>query len=449
MKIIGNLIFESLNSTGVPLSGADLIRNLLLINENENKQKKYYNEFWNPMEVNTQYKVTHYIEDYLTMKDRKTPKIDSQDIYNAFKEYSTRNFRQHEIETLLKDLLKFSIIWNKIAFSNDENVDIQNALKKLSKLDITVTYPFLLEVFNDLAEKVLSSSELIDILKTTESFLFRRLICEVPTFALRDIFRLMCKEIKSKKNWRENYVDIFKHILIKKQINQRFPSNEEFSKYFISKDIYALSGKYKIYLLENLENYNNKERVDIEKLVEEGTLTIEHILPRKPKDAWKRELGKEIDEINTRLGNTIGNLTLTGYNSQMSNKAFLEKRDMEDGFKKSRLNLNKLLASLDRWDENAINRRAQNLLNDALKIWDLPKSKYQTEETEEISYDLSYSDDFTNERIDEFEILESFIKLKVGRIFCLKYVAYFTIGNPKHFRNLFMITILKKTKEFG
>jgi uncharacterized protein with ParB-like and HNH nuclease domain len=428
------LIFESLNSTGVSLSGADLIRNFLLINENEDKQKKFYTEFWNPMEVNTQYRVTHFIKDYLTMKERKTPKIESQDIYNAFKEYTSKHYKHQEIEILLKDLFKFSKIWNKIAYCNDPNIDIQNSLKKLSKLDITVTYPFLLEVFDDLNSKHLTTLEVIDILKTTETFLFRRLICEVPTFALKDIFRLACKEIKSKNDWKENYVDIFKHILIKKQLNQRFPSNDEFSKNFISKDIYSLTGKYKIYLLENLENHDNKERVDIEKLVEEGTLTIEHILPRKPKDVWKREMGDNIHEINARLGNTIGNLTLTGYNSQMSNKPFPEKRDMPNGFKKSRLFLNRLLASLDKWNEDAINRRAQNLLNVALVVWELPKSSYRTEVEEEISYDLSYSDDFTNERISEFEFLESNYKVKSWKEFLLKICSILYEWEPKAFQ---------------
>ena len=429
------LIFESLNSTGVSLSGADLIRNFLLINENEEKQIKFYTEFWNPIEINTQFKVTLFIKDYLTMKERKTPKIESQDIYNAFKEYAGNNYKHSDIEALLKDLLKFSRIWNKIAFFNDSDTDIQNGLKKLSKLDITVTYPFLLEVFDDYNNRLLNKSELLEILKTTETFLFRRLICEVPTFALKDIFRLACKEIKSKSDYKDYYVDIFKYLLIKKQLNQRLPSNDEFSKNFVSKDIYSLTGKYKIYLLENLENNNNKERVDVEKLLEEGILTIEHILPRKPKEAWKKELGDSMEGINARLGNTIGNLTLTGYNSQMSNRPFIEKRDMKDGFKNSRLFLNKLLASLNKWDEDAINRRAQNLLNVALTIWEHPKSKYQTEVVEKISYDLSYSDDFTNEKITEFEFFNDTYVVNDWKEFQTKICSILYDLEPKTFQS--------------
>jgi uncharacterized protein with ParB-like and HNH nuclease domain len=414
------LIFESLNSTGVSLSGADLIRNFLLINENESKQKKFYTEYWNPMEINTQYKVTLFIRDYLTMKERKTPKIESQDIYNAFKEYSNLKYKPSEIENLLKDLLKFSKIWDKIVYCKDSDHEIQNALKKLSKLDITVTNPFLLEIFDDFNQSLINKSEVLEILKTTETFLFRRLICEVPTFALKDIFRLLCKEIKSKPDYKDNYVEIFKHILLKKQLNQRFPSNEEFSKHFVSKDIYSLTGKYKIYLLENLENFNHKERVDIEKLIEEGTLTIEHILPRKPKDSWKKEIGEGIEELNARLGNTIGNLTLTGYNSQLSNKPFLEKRDMEHGFKHSKLQLNKLLATLNKWDEENINKRAQHLLGIGLQIWERPKSKYKASVEEDVFYDLSYSDDFTSERISEFEFFNETHQVKTWKDFMTK-----------------------------
>ncbi len=118
----------------------------------------------------------------------------------------------------------------------------------------------------------------------------------------------------------------------------------------------------------------------------------------------------------------------------MSNKPFIEKRDMEDGFKKSRLFLNKLLASLDKWNEDAINRRAQNLLNVALTVWELPKSNYRTEVEEEVSYDLSYSDDFTNERISEFEFLESNYKVKSWKEFLLKICSILYEWEPKAFQ---------------
>ena len=165
------------------------------------------------------------------------------------------------------------------------------------------------------------------------------------------------KEIKKHKNYKEHYLDILKYILMTRNGYKRFPDDDEFSEKFVQKDIYNMKGTIRLFLLEELENFENKERVDIENLISTNDLTIEHIMPRSLTSKWKRSLGDRHEVILKEYLHTIGNLTLTGYNSPMSNKLFLEKRDMEKGFKESRLFLNQNLHHLEHWNEVTIKER--------------------------------------------------------------------------------------------
>ena len=186
------------------------------------------------------------------------------------------------------------------------------------------------------------------------------------------------REIKKYDDYKDNYLEIFKYVITKKSSTQRFPDNEEFGLKVVQKDIYNF--KSKLFLLEQLENYDNKERVDVENLISNKTLTIEHIMPQKLKPIWRKSLGSNYEKIQEKYLHTLGNITLTGYNSKLSNKSFIEKRDMEKGFKESRLFLNKSLHSLGCWTEKEIINRANGLRDRALKIWTFPNSEYQSAE---------------------------------------------------------------------
>jgi len=165
--------------------------------------------------------------------------------------------------------------------------------------------------------------------------------------------------------------------LIKKDLNQRFPNDKEFRNKIITKDVYNLKGKNKIYLLEQLENYNNREKVKVEELVGDNTLTIEHVMPQTLTPDWKKELGENWIEVHEGYLHTLGNITLTAYNSEYSNRSFIEKRDMEEkGFRDSRLFLNKYLSTIEKWNEGNIKKRARKLRDRALKIWKYPSTEY-------------------------------------------------------------------------
>lgn len=403
------LIFESLNSTGLDLSEADRVRNFILMGEPSDIQEKFYNTYWYKIEKNTDYNVSNFIRDYLTIKERVIP--NKNKVYSSFKKYvydSTVN-----IEELLKDMLKFSKYYHNIVNAQTKDKNINEILYRINKLEVFVSYPFILEVYEDYDKEIINKGQLINILSTIESFILRRIICNVPTNALNKIFMNLGREVKKYQDYKNKYDVILGYILTNKKSSQRFPDNLEFENAFISKDIYNLKAKNKLYLLERLENFDNKERVNIEELVVSNELNIEHIMPQTLSAKWKEELGENYKEIHEKYLHTIGNITLTGYNSKMSNRPFIEKRDMDKGFKDSRLYLNKYISSLDSWDEGEIIKRARKLLKRGLEIWKYPDCEYQQLEiSNEKSFSLDEEDiNFTGESIVSFEMFGDYYKV--------------------------------------
>ncbi len=397
------LIFESLNSTGLDLTEADKARNFILMKESPTVQEQFYVDFWNKIEINTNYNVSNFIRDYLTIKESIIP--NKNKVYFHFKRYVLENVT--ETRLLLIDLLRFSSFYKNIINSKEQKDKISAVVNKINRIESIVTYPFIMEVFNDHNDDIISENDVISILEIIVTFVFRRLICEVPTNSLNKIFMTMGREIKKHNDYEEQYVEIFKYILTHKRLSQRMPENDEFASKIIQKDVYNFKSKNKLFLLEQLENFNNKERVDIEGLIDTNDLSIEHIMPQTLTSKWRESLGVNFAEIHDKHLNTIGNITLTGYNSSMSNKPFPEKRDMEKGFKESRLYLNKSLHELDQWNENTILDRAEALKNRALEVWKYPTSNYES--SDEILKLFTLDDDnrsFTGEKIVSFKFME-------------------------------------------
>lgn len=397
------LIFESLNSTGLELSEADKVRNFILMKENSSTQEIFYSNYWNKIEINTNFRVSDFIRDYLTLKERIIP--NKSKVYIHFKKYVQENISK--VEDLLIDMLKFSNYYRKIISTKNNTSKINIKLEQINRLENIVSYPFVMEVFDDENEGILVENDVVSILDIIVTFVFRRLICEVPTNALNKIFMVLGKEIKKYKDYEINYVEIFKYILTKKRLSQRFPDDDEFAMKFVKKDVYNFKSKNKLFLLEQLENHNNKERVDINNLINEGTLNIEHIMPQTLTSVWRKELGTSHEIVHEKYLHTIGNLTLTGYNSKMSNKPFLDKKTMEKGFLNSRLYLNSYLKDIDNWNELSIKKRALSLKNRALELWAYPITSYESEDDKLKLFTLGDDDkNFTGEKILSYRFME-------------------------------------------
>ena len=375
------LIFESLNSTGLALQEGDKIRNFILMGMDPKGQDYFYDTYWTKIEKCTRNDVSGFVRDYLSIKRLVTPTINNG--YQELKRYAEE--AQLPVENLLKDLLHYARFFEKLLSceSGLNNQKLDDCLFRLKRLDIVVTRPFFMEVLRLNQDHKLTVDEVLSIFEITENYLFRRNICEVPTNALNKIFLNLNKEICRYDNTTDNYVDKFIYALRAKKDSGRFPDDAEFSEALETKAVYQMRGKYKAYLFERLENYGTIEAKDVYKQLDNSVYTIEHIMPQHLTPAWVEALGPNAEEIHTIWLHRLANLTLTGYNPNLSNNPFIEKRDADvGGYKASGLRMNQKIALKDSWGLPELEERNKELLAYAKKIWSYPETDFVPAEKE-------------------------------------------------------------------
>ena len=360
------LIFESMNSTGKELSQADLIRNFILMGLEPGRQTRLYEEYWRPMELDfgqeaygTQF--DSFMRHYLTVRTGDIPR--EREVYEAFKDYSrTTPVRDAGIEALVKEIRAFASYFCALALGREQNPMLGMAFHDLRELKVEVAYPFLLELYDDYANDRLSAADFAAAVRLVEAYVFRRAICAIPTNSMNKTFGTFGKALK-----KDRYLESIQAHFLTLPSYRRFPSDDEFRRDLHTRDLYNFRSRS--YWLRRLENHGRKERVPVDEY------TIEHILPQNPDlpAAWKQALGPEWKRVQEQWLHTLGNLTLTGYNAEYSDRPFGEKRDMAGGFKQSPLKLNTGLGQLDAWNEAAIQERAGRLADQALAVWTTPK----------------------------------------------------------------------------
>lgn len=376
------LIFESLNSTGVDLTEGDKIRNFVLMGQSPANQETYYTKYWSIIEVctgndkNNNNGVSLFIRDYLSAMRQTTPSMDK--IYPVFKAYVSE--RSIDMEELLKELLYYSRLYGTLTKATFSDEIVNFCIQRLNYLETTVIRPFLLQIMDLNKQGILSINELRDILFVIENYLFRRNICEVPTNALNKIFLTLNREIHRFDGTYDNYVEKMKYVLINKRESGRFPDDDEFAKALSEKQVYLMRGRYKNYLFERYENYGTDEIKDVFKRIETGKYTIEHIMPQTLTPAWREALGDEYEDIHSIWKHRLANLTLTAYNSSYSNNPFLDKRDAENGFKNSGIRMNQKISQKDKWTLAELEERDGYMVTRALDIWCYPLTEYKPEE---------------------------------------------------------------------
>lgn len=371
------LIFESLNSTGLDLSEGDKIRNYILMGLETERQNKFYEKYWNRIEEFTGYEVSSFIRDYLSVKQQTTPNVNG--VYTAFKRY-VEDGAGRDVELLLKDLLDYAKRYAILLKGSSADERLNGCIYRLNRLSTTVTRPFFLEALRLREGNIITSDGLYEIFQTTENYIFRRLICDLPTNALNKIFLLLHREIIRMDNSEDRYVEKFKYALLSKKDRARFPSDGEFTECIVTRNIYSMNSKNKLYLFERLENASTAETKDVWEHLDKGEYSIEHIMPQHLTPAWISQLGENYEEIHDIWLHRLSNLTLTAYNSKYSNSPFLDKRDMPHGFKDSGLRINQWIAQKEWWGINELEERGQYLQNRSVQIWTFPVSDYQPPE---------------------------------------------------------------------
>ena len=359
------LIFESMNSTGRALSQADLIRNFILMGLEAEQQTSLYESHWRPMETKFGQEgyasyFDSFMRHYLTLKTGEIPNI--RGVYEAFKLHArTPTIDALGVEALVEDIHIFAGYYCSIALGSEDDEVLAAAFQDLRDLKVDVAHPFLLELYADYRKGVLNVAEFESAIRLVESYVFRRAICAIPTNSLNKTFATLGRAID-----KEHYVESIQAQLLNLPSYRRFPRDEEFRGEFTTRDLYHFPRRG--YWLRRIENFDRKERVPVDEY------TIEHILPQNTdlSTPWQEDLGSDWQQVQEKWLHTLGNLTLTGYNSEYSDRPFLEKRDMEGGFKESPLRLNEGLGGLETWNVDAIAHRANYLSTIATRIWSLP-----------------------------------------------------------------------------
>lgn len=371
------LIFESLNSTGLALTEGDKIRNYVLMDLTPQEQEAYYKEFWEIIETCTDNDVSSFVRDYLSIKQQVTPAI--HNVYQAFKKYVET--KQIPLKVLLEEMKTYARLYQKLlqGKSGLNSTVLDDCMYRLCFLGNTVTDPFFMEILRlNQENNKLSLAEVTQIFLIVENYLFRRNICDVPTNALNKVFVNLNREVIRYDNTTKDYVDKLVYTLLAKKESGRFPDNEEFKQALANKSVYLMKGKYKPYLFERFENYGTRETKDVYTLLDNGTYSIEHIMPQHLTPAWIQALGPEAEEIHSVWLHRLGNLTLTAYNANMSNNTFQEKRDGELGYKKSGLRMNQWLAAKEQWGLAEMQERSNKMVALAVnKIWAMPKTTFK------------------------------------------------------------------------
>ncbi len=359
------LIFESMNSTGKALGQADLIRNFMLMGLQHDLQSHLYKFYWRPMERDFgQEGYSRYFDSfmrhYLTIQLGRVPRI--EDVYDEFKKIALAGAQLVENpEPRLEEIARYSKYFCRIYLGKEEDRQLRERFTDIIlELRYTVATPLLLAFYNDYEhEKLLTRDEFLELLDIVESYVYRRQIVQIPTNSLNKTFAEFPKHID-----KDRYLESAKAYLLMLPSYRRFPNDDEFSKSFVKRDLYNTANKG--YWLRKLENHKRKEIVRVDEY------TIEHLLPQNPSlnEDWQAALGENWADIQQQYLHTAGNLTLTAYNSQYSDKSFAEKRDMpEIGLRHSPLFLNTGLGALESWDETEIIARAERLAQRAVDVW--------------------------------------------------------------------------------
>lgn len=382
-------IFESLNSTGKELSESDLIRNYVLMGLEPSEQIYVYEHLWRPMEQLFVYETQGTVMDaffrhYLTMKLARIPKQGR--VYEEFKLYHL-NCEFGTIRELCQDLLDYAKYYTNIVFKRNSDLDLKKLYEDIIDLRMEVSYPFLLKIHHDCTDGIITSDELKEILKLCISYVLRRAICEIPTNSMNKTFATLKNYIRP-----DDYLNSVKAFFVMQDTYKEFPDNDKFEGAFVSRDIYNMRARN--YILSRLENFEKKAPIIIE------NYTIEHIMPQNKNLSleWQADLGADWQEVQKKYLHTIGNLTLTAYNSEMSDRPFREKMNMPGGFKESALRLNKYIVLLNEWNEKHIQERANMLAKKAESIWPYPSltnvelAPYQEEKKIAQKYSLATYD---------------------------------------------------------
>ena len=401
-------IFESLNSTGVDLSQADLIRNYVLMNQPQDIQTELYENTWFPMEQLFggfyEKKFDRFAQDFLTLATKSNILVRAIDVYTLFKQWFSEQINDKSIDEILNNIHNQVRFYTNYSLLQESDNELKNAFSDLKRL-IDVATPVIIRLYQLYENDKLSKNDFIKSVRLLESYILRRSVCGMQTRSYGNLFASLAQKITEEKPLESLSVAIARF-----SKNSRFPNDVEFIESLKNNDLYE-SANCRL-ILERIEN-DSKEKIDTTKF------SIEHIMPQNEnlRKEWKDMLGDEWQLVHQTWLHRLGNLTLTGYNSEYSDKDYQTKKTINGGFDVSPLRLNRDMRESEVWTENEMIARAERLANQSIKLWPLLKisskliSEYALDERKHLSHGKTTSDvdGFKESTTELFGQLKSYI----------------------------------------
>lgn len=384
------LIFESLNSTGLALNEADKVRNYMLMNMSAEEQKKCYEDYWNEIERSTSVtgyehnntdNTTLFLRDYLTINTRRICRIEN--VYVEFKSFC-ENGKEMSRPARLADMLTYAKAYGNVLRAQSDSKIVRRKLKEIGNIGSRLHFPFILQFLVFAERNEIGEAEIAGVIDIIEDYWARRIMCNKPSSALNKIFCTLhndvlktLKKAEGEEGQKIAYTDALKHVILQKGGTACFPKDDEVALNITTRQVYGLPKPTKTFLFDRLENANDKEYLDVASEIRNGDISIEHIMPQSLSEEWKQSLGDNWDEVANKYMHTLANLTLTGYNSEYSNRTFQEKRDgirakdgsVIGGFRSSHYRLSETLKGLSCWTENEILDRQRWVTSRFLSIF--------------------------------------------------------------------------------
>ncbi|WP_204122417.1 DUF262 domain-containing protein [Lacticaseibacillus mingshuiensis] len=407
------MIFESLNSTGLDLTESDKIRNYLLMSLPKEQQLQAFT-YWQEIEglIGTE-NLSHFYRDYLTSLEKSSKPTKADQVYNDYRREIGEGRGFDRIEQL-KQETAVANLYARFTQPEEDNIDDPitfNLLKRLGHLHIDVINPFLIQVFSQAHAGEINADALNNVLRILLAYLARRLTVGTPTTGLNGLFATMNRTVLRYSHKAGLEYDVaFAYVLMKKvQPNKVFPSDQDVQVALQTKDFYHIYSNSFWFIIDELNNVHGEHQNLFERAAQ-SKYSIEHIMPRNLSNDWKNSLGSDWKNIHATWINRLANLTLTGFNVQMSNRAFLVKRDMSDGYHDSALKLNQWLTQWDRWDERSLQAREDDLFARALKAWPMPTlPEIDDPDVQEDWQTLTTGEDYTGWKINAYRLNEDAI----------------------------------------
>ena len=390
-------IFERINSTGIKLGLADLIRNYILMTDTD--QERLYEEYWLTVQNLLPDKLLdNFFIDYLNMKSDGFVK--ESEAYKSFKQVYVEG--KYDNEKMLQEILHYAKQYYVFCYgSSDFGAEVNKALAGLRKLKQTTVYLFLFRVFDDYENGIINKNELARVLKMLLSYSIRRLVCEIGSNTLRGLYKTLYGRVFEQKENKNTYYDSLVSFFLQQTSKNTIPSDNEFVTALQEKNLYSKNALCK-YLLCAIEN-QGKETLDTE------NLSIEHIMPQNKNlsMSWQKMLGENWQSVHEKYLHTLGNLTLTGYNSELGDKPFEKKKEKLEETITHIAVLYSDVKDKSEWNSGNMEKRAKRLAEIILKLFPIeqPKIKIEFTDPHYKLYTLANPDDATYKTVNYFEFL--------------------------------------------